>query len=59
MKLVQETIWSEGRAPSYGIISDELGIEKGNVSRIVADLERRGFLSRAGSGRVRRIRLAY
>ena len=47
-----------GIAPSYTIISSELGIEKSNVCRIVCTLERHGLVSRAGAGRVRRIRLS-
>lgn len=55
---VQETLASDGRAPSYGMIRDELGLtDKGEVGKIVKRLERRGVLSRVGSGRVRRIRL--
>lgn len=48
----------DGIAPSYAMICDELGIStRGEVSRIVGDLERRGLMRRAGRGRVRRIRL--
>jgi SOS-response transcriptional repressor LexA len=48
----------DGIAPSYGMICDELGINtRGEVSRIVSDLERRGLLRRVGRGKVRRIRL--
>ena len=55
---VRSTIASEGQAPSYGMICDRLGIgTKGEVSQIVAALERRALVARAGSGRVRRIRL--
>lgn len=55
---VEQTIASEGIAPSYGMICDELGIStKGEVSRIVGDLERRGIFRRTGRGKVRRIRL--
>lgn len=54
---VQATIAVEGRAPSYGMIADELGINKPKVCDIVKRLERRGLLLRVGSGRVRRIRL--
>ena len=55
---VELKIAEDGIAPSYGMICDDLGIStKGEVSRIVSDLERRGLLRRAGNGRVRRIRL--
>ena len=59
LNYVQATIAAEGMAPSYGMIRDELGIAtKGEVCKIVSRLERRGVISRVGSGRVRRIRLA-
>lgn len=55
---VENTIAQDGIAPSYSMICRDLGIAtKGEVSRIVSDLERRGLLRRAGNGRVRRIRL--
>lgn len=55
---VRRTVADEGRAPSYSMIADELGIAtKGEVCKLVQRLERRGLLARAGSGRVRRIRL--
>lgn len=55
---VHATIDAEGRAPSYRMIKDELGIAtKGEVCRIVEGLERRGIFKRVGSGRVRRIQL--
>lgn len=55
---VRETVAEEGRAPSYGMICDELGISsKAKVCDIVKRLERRGLVNRAGCGRVRRIRL--
>lgn len=55
---VRETIAEQGQAPSYRMIADELGVgSRGKVCEIVKRLERRGLLSRAGSGRVRRIRL--
>jgi SOS-response transcriptional repressor LexA len=55
---VNDCLASEGMAPSYGMIAEELGIAtKGEVCRIVTALERRALLSRAGCGRVRRIRL--
>ena len=45
-----------GSAPAYRQIMDAVGIgSKGEVSRIVCSLERRGLLSRTGRGRVRRI----
>lgn len=54
----QLIIEEQGSAPSYSMICDELGIAtRGEVSRIVSDLERRGLLRRVGCGRVRRIRL--
>jgi SOS-response transcriptional repressor LexA len=55
---VRAVIDDEGRAPSYSMIRDELGFtDKGDVCRVVKRLEQRGLLHRAGSGRVRRIRL--
>jgi predicted transcriptional regulator of viral defense system len=48
----------DGCAPSYGMIRDEFGIDKCKVADIVKRLEKRGLLSRVGTGRVRRIRLA-
>jgi SOS-response transcriptional repressor LexA len=50
--------WTDenGQAPTLTIIMSELGIgSKGEVSRIVSSLERRGLLSRTGRGKVRRI----
>lgn len=56
--LVRERIKSEGQAPSYRMICDELGIgTKGEVAQIVQRLERRGLLRRVGQGKVRRIAL--
>ena len=56
---VRAEIETSGRAPSYDMICDQLGISsRGKVSEIVNGLERRGLVSRAGAGRVRRIRLA-
>jgi predicted transcriptional regulator of viral defense system len=47
-----------GRAPVYDEIRAGTGIRtRGEVSRIVDSLERRGLLSRVGRGRVRRISL--
>ena len=55
---VQATIEADGRAPSYGMIRDELGLEsKGHVANIVRRLEKRGVIARVGAGRVRRLRL--
>jgi DNA-binding IclR family transcriptional regulator len=54
---VEETRAAEGQAPSYGMISNKLGMTKGAVCRSVQRLERRALLSRVGSGRVRRIQL--
>lgn len=58
LRYVRQTIAEDGRAPSYGMIREELGIRsRGKVCEIVDRLERRGLLRRAGRGRVRRIRL--
>ena len=58
LRYVRQTIAEEGRAPSYGMICDELGIrDRGKVCEVVQRLERRGLLRRTGSGRVRRLRL--
>lgn len=55
---VHEHIKTEGMAPSYSMICDELGIgNKCDVARVVKRLEQRGLLRRAGRGRVRRIGL--
>lgn len=55
---VERVIADEGIAPSYDMICGELGIStKGEVSRIVGNLERHGIFRRVGRGRVRRIRL--
>ena len=54
-----QTIAEHGQAPSYGMIRDTFGFcHNGDVCRIIERLERRGLLSRVGSGRVRRIQLA-
>lgn len=43
-----------GRAPSYGIIRDELGFrDKADVRSVVKRLEKRGLLMRVGDMRVR------
>ena len=56
---VRSTIDRDGLAPSYGMICARLGFSRReNVLRVVARLESRGLLHRAGSGRVRRISLA-
>jgi SOS-response transcriptional repressor LexA len=56
---VERTYARDGIAPSYSMIRDELGMySKSNVQRTIESLERQGLLRRAGSGRVRRIRLA-
>jgi SOS-response transcriptional repressor LexA len=56
---VRETIASEGMAPSYAMIANELGLpDRTDVCRIVRRLEKRGVLSRVGHGRVRRLRLS-
>lgn len=55
---VQRTVDEHGRAPSYSMIAEELGIaNRAKVCEIVGRLERRSLLSRVGKGRVRRIRL--
>jgi SOS-response transcriptional repressor LexA len=60
LQFAQATIEAEGIAPTYAMICNELGIStKGEVSRIVAALERRLLLKRVGSGKVRRIRLPH
>ena len=59
LNYVHAEIAESGQAPSYSMIRDTIGfIHKGDVHRVVKSLERRGLLSRAGEGRVRRIRLA-
>ena len=58
LAFVRQTIAEEGRAPSYSMIADALGIaHRGKVSEVIERLERRGLVKRVGRGRVRRIRL--
>ncbi len=55
---VRAVVASEGCAPSYAMIRDELGLaHEGHVCRIIKRLEQRGLVARTGAGRVRRIRL--
>lgn len=55
---IRTVIAEDGCAPSYAMIRDTLGFNhEKHVSQVVQRLERRGLLRRAGSGRVRRIRL--
>lgn len=52
LEFVRLTIESDGQAPSYDMIRDELGISsKAKVSDIVRRLERRGLLKRVGGRR--------
>jgi SOS-response transcriptional repressor LexA len=52
LSYVSETIAAEGIAPSYDMICDALGISnRSKVADIVKRLERRGLLSRVGTGR--------
>jgi SOS-response transcriptional repressor LexA len=56
LAFIRAEIGEKGQAPSYDQICAGVGINsKGEVSRIVDSLERRGLLSRVGRGRVRRI----
>jgi SOS-response transcriptional repressor LexA len=58
LEYVRRYAGEHGHSPDYLAICNGVGISsKGEVSRIIASLERRGLLSRVGSGRVRRIRL--
>lgn len=58
LEYIKTTIAIEGRAPSYAMICEALDIYSvSDVKKVVDRLERRGLVSRAGSGRVRRIRL--
>lgn len=58
LEYVERTIDEDGRAPSYGMICDELGIRnRSDVNRIVKRLEKDGCLRRVGAGKVRRLRL--
>lgn len=55
---VRTSIAEQGRAPSYEMICDKLGIStRAKVCEVVKRLEKRGLISRVGSGRVRRINL--
>lgn len=56
---VRDEITEHGQAPSYDMIVNALDFSsKARVHDVIVGLERRGLLSRAGAGRVRRIRLA-
>lgn len=58
LEYVRSIVDRDGIAPSYGMICNDLGIgTRTEVHRIVKRLEQEGALRRAGSGRVRRIRL--
>lgn len=58
LSYVRAVIDEQGQAPSYAMIRDALGFNhECHVLRVVARLEGRGLIRRAGSGRVRRIRL--
>lgn len=60
LEYVREMIAREGVAPSYSMICKELGIRsREQVSRMVQAAERDGELRRVGSGKVRRIQLAF
>jgi hypothetical protein len=55
LSYIRATFASEGEAPSYAMIRDELGIaHSGHVCRIVKALEARGLLARTGKGKVKR-----
>jgi SOS-response transcriptional repressor LexA len=52
LNYINSTVASDGIAPSYDMICDELGISsKAKVSDIITRLERRGLVSRVGGGR--------
>lgn len=58
LSYVRSIIEEQGQAPSYAMIRDALGFNhECHVLRVVARLEMRGLIRRAGAGRVRRIRL--
>jgi SOS-response transcriptional repressor LexA len=58
MAFVTTTLETTGQPPSYTEIRDHLNFDsRSDVGKVVARLERRGLLRRAGEGRVRRIRL--
>jgi SOS-response transcriptional repressor LexA len=58
LAFVEQTMRCDGQAPSYRMIREELGMySSSDVGKVVKRLEREGCLRRAGSGRVRRIRL--
>jgi SOS-response transcriptional repressor LexA len=57
---VRSTIRTDGIAPSYAMICEELGIgTRSEVCRIVSALERDGELKRVGRGKVRRLRIDF
>ena len=52
LEFVRLTIERDGIAPSYRMIMDELGISsRAKVCDVVKRLEKRGLLSRVGTGR--------
>lgn len=56
---VQRELETSGIAPSYDMIDRELDLGgRHKVHKLVKSMERRGYLSRVGKGRVRRIRLS-
>lgn len=57
LAFIRMQLVATGSAPSYGEICDEFGIDRGNLSRMITALERRGLIARAGAGRVRRLKL--
>jgi SOS-response transcriptional repressor LexA len=57
-QMIDDRVAAAGQSPSYAQIRDELGFNhEKHVSRVVQRLERRGLLTRSGSGRERRIKL--
>lgn len=58
LAFVRRIIAETGTAPSYTEISKALNFaDRADVCRVVARLEKRGLLHRAGHGRTKRIRL--
>jgi len=54
LAFVRSFIDEHGHAPSYNRIGDVLNMDKADVCKVVARLERRELLMRVGSGKVRR-----
>lgn len=50
LEIIKETIDEQGHAPTCQEIADQMGIAKSNVSRMLKQLESRGFIKRRPRG---------